>query len=252
MKAQLPPCYDNYIFDLYGTLVDIHTEEDFPLLWEKMSLFCGYYGARYLPDELKQAWNQMAQTLLRRKDLIEASGRSNSYEAFPEIDLRLVIRELYAQKGVPASPELIVHTGQFFRVLSTEYIRLYEGTVEMLSSLRASGKKLWLLSNAQRIFTEYELHLLDIGHCFDGILISSDFGVGKPNPRFFQELVIKYGVDFKRSLFIGNDAVNDIGGAQAVGLDTFYVHSNLSNRLPERMSKVNYPVLDFTGWAVSP
>ena len=28
--------YKNYIFDLYGTLVDIHTEEDNQELWEKM------------------------------------------------------------------------------------------------------------------------------------------------------------------------------------------------------------------------
>lgn len=28
-EAVLPVQYDNYVFDLYGTLVDIHTEEDF-------------------------------------------------------------------------------------------------------------------------------------------------------------------------------------------------------------------------------
>ena len=32
-EAVLPVQYDNYVFDLYGTLVDIHTEEDFPKLW---------------------------------------------------------------------------------------------------------------------------------------------------------------------------------------------------------------------------
>ncbi|MCD8015714.1 MAG: HAD family hydrolase [Lachnospiraceae bacterium] len=250
MKAKLPSCYDNYIFDLYGTLVDIHTDEDLPQLWAKMSLFCGYYGARYLPDELKNAWNQITGRLLQQKNQAGADQHISSYEAFPEIDLRLVIRELYEQKGVSAGPELVVHTGQLFRVLSTDYIRLYEGAAELLSALRASGKKVWLLTNAQRIFTEYELHFLDIDHCFDGILISSDFGAGKPNPLFFQELVVKHGIDFKHSLFIGNDAVNDIGGAQAVGLDTFYVHSNLSDRLPTKMAEVNYAVLDFTGWAV--
>ena len=29
--------YRNYIFDLYGTLVDIHTDEEIPQLWEFMS-----------------------------------------------------------------------------------------------------------------------------------------------------------------------------------------------------------------------
>lgn len=41
--------YKNYIFDLYGTLVDIHTEEGIPKLWEKLSFFYGFYGAIYQP-----------------------------------------------------------------------------------------------------------------------------------------------------------------------------------------------------------
>ena len=31
--------YETYIFDLYGTLVDIHTEEEAEAVWEKLALF---------------------------------------------------------------------------------------------------------------------------------------------------------------------------------------------------------------------
>ena len=31
--------YENYIFDLYGTLVDIHTDEEKTELWEKLAQF---------------------------------------------------------------------------------------------------------------------------------------------------------------------------------------------------------------------
>ncbi|MCD7820446.1 MAG: HAD family hydrolase, partial [Lachnospiraceae bacterium] len=126
MKAQLPLTYENYIFDLYGTLVDIHTDEELPELWEKMSLFYGYYGARYTAEDLRQAWNSQTRRC-----------RGQSYEAFPEIDLTVVIRALFEQKNRTPSPELCMHTGQFFRILSTEYIRLYEGTQKLLSSLHS-------------------------------------------------------------------------------------------------------------------
>lgn len=33
--------YKNYLFDLYGTLVDIHTDEENGYLWEKL---CTLYG----------------------------------------------------------------------------------------------------------------------------------------------------------------------------------------------------------------
>ena len=49
--------YKNYIFDLYGTLVDIHTEEDNQELWEKMRLFYGYYGAVY------RSWEEIWENL---------------------------------------------------------------------------------------------------------------------------------------------------------------------------------------------
>ena len=61
--------------------------------------------------------------------------------------------------------ELSVHTGQFFRVMSTEYIKLYPGTKEMLKELKKAGKNVYLLSNAQRIFTAYEMRRLDILIC---------------------------------------------------------------------------------------
>lgn len=56
----------------------------------------------------------------------------------------------------------VIHGAQFFRILSTDYIRLYEGTIEMLTVLKEKGKKLYLLSNAQRIYTEYEMNALGI------------------------------------------------------------------------------------------
>ena len=31
--------YKNYAFDLYGTLVDIHTDEESDALWERFSLY---------------------------------------------------------------------------------------------------------------------------------------------------------------------------------------------------------------------
>ena len=38
--------YTDLVFDLYGTLVDIHTEEN-DLVWEKTALYFGFYGAPY-------------------------------------------------------------------------------------------------------------------------------------------------------------------------------------------------------------
>lgn len=46
--------YQDLIFDLYGTLVDIHTEET-DTVWEKTALLFGYYGAHYTGTALESS-----------------------------------------------------------------------------------------------------------------------------------------------------------------------------------------------------
>ena len=44
------------------------------------------------------------------------------------------------KKGVKAEKILAVHAGQFFRVLTTEYVKVYEGTADMLKDLKARAE----------------------------------------------------------------------------------------------------------------
>lgn len=220
--------YKNYIFDLYGTLVDIHTDEEEKQVWERLALFYGYYGAIYTPEELQEAYATLVRNGEKvKKSELEAEPRY-AHEAFPEIQIENVFWELFRAKGVDAGMELSIHAGQFFRVLSTEYVRLYEGVPKMLYAIRKMGSKVYLLSNAQRIFTAYEMNLLKISQYFDGILISSEYGTKKPDIRFFNTLLEEYALNPKECIMIGNDAKSDIAGAKAAGMDTYYIHSNIS------------------------
>ena len=92
----------------------------------------------------------------------------------------------------------------------------------------AAGRRIYLLSNAQAIFTRWEMENLGIDHCFDGALLSSDFGVKKPDGRFYAALLSKYGISPEQAVMIGNDARCDTLGAQQAGLSTVYIHSNIS------------------------
>ncbi len=246
-SAILPLTFDNYVFDLYGTLVDIHTDENSSELWEKLALFYGYYGASYSLDALKARY----EVLVRQKEQAMMQGGEETaryaHEASPEIRLEEVFEAMFQEKNVAVTPELAVHAGQFFRILSTKKLLLYPGTVELLRQLRREGKRVYLLSNAQRIFTEYEMRFLGLAELFDDILISSDHGVKKPDIRFFEILMNRYGLDPDRTLFVGNDSRTDIGGAKSVGMHTFYVRSSISPAHDSGESADDY-VPDFTAW----
>lgn len=218
--------YDNFIFDLYGTLVDIRTDEESPTVWKKLSLYYGYQGALYAAKELKERYHWLTGEALLKKQASDSV--QYAHESFPEIVIEDVFEALYKEKGVEASDELVLNTAQWFRVITTKKLRTYPYVKKFLQKLKDNGKKVYLLSNAQRAFTEYELNYLDISKYFDGILISSNEGVKKPDKAFFMRLKEVYGIDFKKSIMIGNDAASDIGGAKGVGMDAFYIRSNIS------------------------
>ena len=47
---------ENYIFDLYGTLVDIRTDESTSSFWRRMALFLSLQSAAYGPEELRLSY----------------------------------------------------------------------------------------------------------------------------------------------------------------------------------------------------
>ena len=53
--------YKNCVFDLYGTLIDINTDEWSIELWEKMAVYYGYKGAIYTAEELNEEYGKLVE-----------------------------------------------------------------------------------------------------------------------------------------------------------------------------------------------
>ena len=214
--------YTDLVFDLYGTLVDIHTEED-DRVWEKTAFYFGFYGAGYTGPELKAAF----QNAMRARE----AKAGQSYECFPDLPFEETMADLFRAKGVVENADSLgINAAQLFRISSLDYIRLYPHALEALAKLRKAGYRLWLLSNAQAIFTAYELRLLGLGEQLDGIYLSSNYKCRKPDLRFYQALIEDRDLDVSKTMMIGNDRQTDIAGAKAAGMATLYMHTDLTPR----------------------
>lgn len=212
--------YTDLIFDLYGTLVDIHTEES-RQVWEKTAYFFGFHGADYTGESLFRGFQA-------EMDSRQAQA-GQTYECFPDIPMETVLTQLFREKGVEENTEnLGIQAAKLFRICSIEYIRLYPQVRQALARLREKGFRLWLLSNAQAVFTRGELALLGLNEAFDGIYLSSDYACRKPDSRFFRALLDGEGLNKENCLMIGNDRDTDIAGAKNMGLATLYLHTNLT------------------------
>ena len=237
--------YTDLVFDLYGTLVDIHTEEN-DFVWEHTAIFFGFYGARYTGPELKAAFRQAMAA--------REAKAGQSYECFPDIPFEQVMAQLFQEKGITEDSDALgIQAAQLFRITSIEYIRLYPGVTQALEELKKAGFRLWLLSNAQQVFTAYELRHLGLELYFDGIYLSSDYGCRKPDRRFYQALLTERGLDVRQCLMIGNDRETDIAGAMAAGMDTLYMHTNLTPASqapadPAQHPSLGVPHMEYEGW----
>ena len=236
--------YKNYVFDLYGTLVDIRTNEDKSYLWKKMSEFYGFYEAHYTPAELKKAFHQCIsdEEIMLYEKMKDRAGIKDKSDI--EIQMENVFMRLFEQKGVKADKALATHAGQMFRVISMKFENVYDGVFDFLESLKKAGKKIYLLSNAQFIFTGYEINALGLTPYFDGVVISSNECCKKPSAEFYNTIIKRYNLKKEETIMIGNDQYADIQGAKNAGLSALYIHTEISPDYIEEECPADYKILD--------
>lgn len=194
--------YSYALFDLYGTLVDIRTDEGDPGLWEDFHRYLadrltGWPGGHAKPPALASASALEDKLKMRQREELahrEASDPSVDTEEI-EIDLEPVYRKTLADFGFDVGPgreereihSLIADAAVFFRRRSRSKLAVFPQAVDLLARLRQEGVMTILASNAQLLFTEQEMEPLK--DSFDQIFLSSQVGFKKPSPRFFGRIL---------------------------------------------------------------
>lgn len=204
----------NYVFDLYGTLIDIWTDESRPELWEGVASLLGD------GEECGDAVRGEYMALCREAKMGE----------WHEINLLSVFETMLSRRGVSTS--VATDLAYEFRRMSMVYIRPFRGVKTMLRELRGVGR-VYLLSNAQSCFTLNELKECGLYDLFDGIIISSDVGRKKPYGEIFDIAFDRFGITAGNSIYVGNDMRDDILGATSKGMRTLYIETAQSGSYPD-------------------
>ncbi|MBO5031359.1 MAG: HAD family hydrolase [Lachnospiraceae bacterium] len=209
--------YQNYIFDLYGTLLDIHTDEYSKNFFKKYAKWLRRQGFSFEWKHFRGLYTTIEK---EHRDKAAQAGRYIK----PEIQIEAVFQEVFAANGYDITEEQTTFLCESFRKISLIYLSLFPDTLACLEGLKKAGKKIYLLSNAQRSFTWQELEMTGLVPYFDGILISSDENCMKPDPEFYNICCERYRLDKEQSVMIGNELKSDMAGAKAAGIDGFYIN----------------------------
>ncbi len=247
-EEELKKYFQNYVFDLYGTLIDIHTDENNLLFWTKMAALLSCYGADYTPEQMQQKYF----------DLVHQQERKLAFEKklnFPEIRIEYVFAKLIkqapkyhetreqitnCQEEEIAEGEWVRMFSHVFRTLSRTKLAIYPHTAATLEELRRNGSHIFLLSNAQKQFTDAEIEITGIRKYMEAVYISSDMGMKKPQPEFLQQLLEEQKLNPSETVMVGNDFQSDIGSAAACGIHGIFLNTDKlsSTEMRARISRL--------------
>ena len=129
--------------------------------------------------------------------------------------------------GQPFALGIAEHGDRFphYRPLLQAYFDRFEesmgsaiaGTLALVRQLRASGYRTLALTNFSAETFRRTLARYPFLNEFEGIVVSGEEHLVKPDPEIYQRLCSRYGVEPARSVFIDDSAPN-VAGAQNIGM----------------------------------
>jgi putative hydrolase of the HAD superfamily len=194
------------LFDLYGTLIDIETDEERPQVWDTLARFLGYQGLFVSSGTLKTAFFARQQASL-----------ASSLKEYPELDVPDMLRALLAELGHGGDGQLALQVTRLYRMLSIVRFGLFPDTLPGLRALNAAFA-LGLVSDAQRAYLDPEIDMCGLRSLFDVIVVSSDCGYRKPDPRLFAIALRRLGTPASQAIYVGDNVERDVCGAHNAGL----------------------------------
>ncbi len=90
-------------------------------------------------------------------------------------------------------------------------------TVQVLAELRRRPVGLYALSNWSAETFPLARERFDFLGWFDGILLSGEIGICKPDPRIFRQLIERYGLEPARTVFV-DDLLRNVEAADQQGM----------------------------------
>jgi len=92
-----------------------------------------------------------------------------------------------------------------------------EESIAVLAELKARGVRLLALTNWSQETFPIARELYPFLQWFEGIVVSGEERLVKPDPRIYQTLLKRYAVEPARALYI-DDSMRNVAAAQALGL----------------------------------
>lgn len=211
MSLRDPPV-EGVLFDCYGTLIDILTDERDIRTYRYLSWWLIYQGVRIAPQDLRDLYAR------RVREALDRTGGPH-----PEVRVEEVFAGICAEHAVWEidTGRLGAEAARAFRAASIRRLGAIEASRRLFVHL--SAKKTGVVSNGQRVFSEQEMRVLGLYDRPGFVIFSSDLGYQKPDPRIYAAALGRMKLPAQNVLFIGDNTKNDVDAPREFGMQALHV-----------------------------
>jgi putative hydrolase of the HAD superfamily len=228
------------IFDVNGTLSDIHTNEWHDDVYRVISNLLSYQGISLNPGVIKDQYFHLMK-----------EQRAASLERHPEFDVVAIFREIITQHATDFTRSLPTEKRELLpwllaeahRAASRFRLQLYPGVEDTIRQLHREYR-LAVVTDGQTAYAVPEMNAVGLSGYFDPIIVSGNFGYRKPDPKMFKAALIAMEIDASAVVFVGNDMYRDVHGAQKLGMKTVFFKSNQGTQ-EKKGVKPDYTIYNF-------
>jgi len=202
------------IFDLVNTLIDPSTE--LRAHKEFVSRIKERYRLEGRVEELLEMYNS-----------IHKSEVDKSIKEDPSFVVEKAIIEAFKiwtkNLGLSLSDGELNELLKEYWEVHYEFLKVRDGTKEVLKELKDLGLKLGILSDDNPEVIREIMNRTGIEEYFDAVTSSYEAGRTKPHPSAFKKALEKMGCCAKSSLMVGDSLERDIKGAKSIGMRTVLI-----------------------------
>lgn len=207
-------------FDLDDTLIDFKPREmKARLIIIKRIAERSKTSVEIVGNKYDDIWSQI------KPDYMEMVNNGLNEMAIRNIHLNRLVDEIHCE-------EMPSNLAQIHMDFSLDNLKAYPNAYSVIRYL-SEKYKLSMITNGPSDLQWGKINRLEFANLFEEIIISGDLGYHKPNVKIFQEMTQRAGADVSEIVYIGNNYLKDVVGANQAGWKTVWV-----NRKDEKEGKI--------------
>ena len=214
------------LWDIDATLLDFHAAES-----KAIKTLFQQFDIGECTEEMIQRYSKINRSYWERLERGEVTK--------PQV---LVGRfeDFFAAEGIETS--LAPEFNKTYQLSLGDTIVFCDDGYNIVKSLKGKVKQ-YAVSNGTVVAQTKKLRLSGLGELFDGVYLSEDLGVEKPNVEFFDKVFADIGpVNKDEVVIIGDSLTSDIRGGNNAGILTCWY--NPSNSTCTKEYKIDYEIAD--------